>query len=242
MQDERSAAPPMQEYYDKRAREYEAIYDKPERQRELAWLRERLPKLYAGRTVLEIACGTGYWTQYIAPGARRVHACDINESVLEIAADKPIARDRVHFFRADAVSLEGVPPGCDGAFAGFWWSHVKKSGIDQFVANLARRADLSGRADHAGADDGPRGRDGPREGHALRDGARLCRDTRPADRGSRGRRAVWPPACRTAAPARPRSASGPSPRPPRPPHDAASSPAPGPRSGRSPGPPSAARR
>ena len=138
MQDEPSAPPRLQEYYDKRAREYEAIYDKPERQRELAWLRERLPKLYAGRTVLEIACGTGYWTQFIAPAARRVHACDINESVLEIAREKRMA-GAVDFSRADAITLEGVPEGCDAAFAGFWWSHVKKADLDTFVGNLARR-------------------------------------------------------------------------------------------------------
>ena len=40
---------------------------------------------------------------------------------------------------ADAISLEGVPAGCNAAFAGFWWSHVKKSALRQFVANLARR-------------------------------------------------------------------------------------------------------
>ena len=92
-----------------------------------------------------MACGTGYWTQYIARKAAMVHACDINDSVLEIAADKPIAKDRVHFFKADAVTLEGVPAGCDGAFAGFWWSHVKKSGIEQFVSNLARRLEPGAR-------------------------------------------------------------------------------------------------
>jgi ubiquinone/menaquinone biosynthesis C-methylase UbiE len=130
-------APRMEEYYAKRAREYEAIYEKPERQRELAWLRRRLPQLYAGRTVLDIACGTGYWTQYIARTARAVHACDINEPVLEIAREKRMP-GAVDFFRADAISLQGVPPGCDAAFAGFWWSHVKKSEIAAFVGNLAR--------------------------------------------------------------------------------------------------------
>jgi demethylmenaquinone methyltransferase/2-methoxy-6-polyprenyl-1,4-benzoquinol methylase len=139
MADPRSTTPHLERYYSKRAAEYEQIYDKPERQRELEWLRRRIPELLAGRTVLEVACGTGYWTQFIARKARMVHACDINESVLEIAADKPIPRDRVHFFKADAVSLDGVPAGCDAAFAGFWWSHVKKSGIEQFVANLAQR-------------------------------------------------------------------------------------------------------
>src|SRR5436190_14615879 len=139
MSDPRTTTSHLEDYYSKRAREYEQVYEKPERQRELAWLRERLPDLYRGRTVLEVACGTGYWTQYIAPVSRHVYACDINEPVLEIAREKAIAAGKATFFRADAVTLEGVPEGCNAAFAGFWWSHVKKSGIEQFVANLARR-------------------------------------------------------------------------------------------------------
>lgn len=134
-----STTPHLETYYSRRAREYEKIYEKPERQQELAWLHERVPQLYRGRTVLEVACGTGYWTQHIAQTAKKVHACDINEPVLEIAREKPIPAGRADFFKADAVTLEGVPSGCDAAFAGFWWSHVPRSGIAQFVSNLARK-------------------------------------------------------------------------------------------------------
>jgi ubiquinone/menaquinone biosynthesis C-methylase UbiE len=129
----------MEQYYSKRAAEYEQIYQKPERQHELEWLRSRIPAIFRDRTVLEVACGTGYWTQYIARTAAKVHACDINDSVLEIAREKPIPKGRVNFFKADAVSLEGVPAGCDAAFAGFWWSHVKKSELAKFVQNLASK-------------------------------------------------------------------------------------------------------
>lgn len=135
----RTATPPLEQYYAKRASEYEQIYDKPERQHELEWLRRRIPEILRGRTVLEVACGTGYWTQFIAPSARHVYACDINDAVLEIAREKPIPAGKASFFKADAVTLEGVPAGCNAAFAGFWWSHVKKSGLAQFVANLAAR-------------------------------------------------------------------------------------------------------
>jgi SAM-dependent methyltransferase len=134
-----STTPPLEQYYAKRASEYEQIYDKPERQHELAWLRRRIPEILRGRTVLEVACGTGYWTQFIAPSAKRVYACDINDAVLEIAREKPIPAGKASFFKADAVTLENVPPGCNAAFAGFWWSHVKKSSLTQFVANLAAR-------------------------------------------------------------------------------------------------------
>ena len=130
------SAPQLEHYYDRRAGEYEKIYQKPERQHELEWLRHRIPELLRDRTVLEIACGTGYWTQFIARTARKVNALDINESVLEIAREKPIPRSRVEFLRADAITLQGAPGDCDAAFAGFWWSHVKKSELARFVASL----------------------------------------------------------------------------------------------------------
>jgi len=139
MDESRPPAPPLERYYAKRAAVYEQVYDKPERQHELEWLRRRVPEIFRGRAVLEVACGTGYWTQFIARTAARVHACDINEAVLEIAREKPIPPGRVAFFKADAVRLEGAPSGCDAAFAGFWWSHVRKSDIARFVASLAAK-------------------------------------------------------------------------------------------------------
>jgi len=138
MADAKSTTPHLETYYAKRAGEYEKVYEKPERQAELAWLRTRIPEVFRGRTVLEVACGTGYWTQFIAKSAKSVYACDINEPVLEIAREKGLPRF-VHFFKADAVALEGVPSGCDAAFAGFWWSHVKKADLAKFVANLSAR-------------------------------------------------------------------------------------------------------
>ena len=132
----RSTEDRMLDYYARRAPEYERSYQKPERQADLRTLAEFLSGAFAGDRVLEIACGTGYWTQFIAREAALVHACDINEAVLEIAREKPIPRGRVSFFKADAITLDGVPPGCDAAFAGFWWSHVRKSDLARFVTNL----------------------------------------------------------------------------------------------------------
>src|SRR5258706_14244175 len=145
MADPRSTTPQLENYYEKRASEYEQVYEKAERQDELEWLRRRIPELFAGRTVLEVACGTGYWTQFIAPAAGKVYACDINDAVLEIAREKPIAKGKVEFFKADAVTLENAPGGCDAAFAGFWWSHVKKSGIERFVASLSAKLEPGAR-------------------------------------------------------------------------------------------------
>ena len=132
-----TTTPQLESYYAKRAREYERIYDKVERQEELAWLRDRLPRLFEGRRVLEVACGTGYWTQVLARRAEHVTACDVNEPVLEIAREKPIRRGRVSFVRADAFSPGGLCDGCNAAFAGFWWSHVRKSDLSRWLAGMA---------------------------------------------------------------------------------------------------------
>jgi SAM-dependent methyltransferase len=139
MNDLRSTTPQLEKYYAKRASEYERIYEKDERQPELAWLRNRLPELFADRTVLEVACGTGYWTQFIARRARRIHACDINEPVLDVAREKSFPRNNVTFFKADAFAPDGAGERCDAAFAGFWWSHVRKAELQRFLAGLAAR-------------------------------------------------------------------------------------------------------
>jgi SAM-dependent methyltransferase len=137
MSDMLTMKPPIQQYYSKRAAEYEKIYEKPERQQELEWLRKRIPEIFRNRTVLEVACGTGYWTQFIARTARHVHACDINEPVLEIAREKPLPRAACRSSRPTPSRSRAFLRTCDAAFAGFWWSHVKRSELASFVRNLA---------------------------------------------------------------------------------------------------------
>jgi SAM-dependent methyltransferase len=127
------------DYYRRRAQEYEAIYAKPERQADLARLRERIPARLAGRRVLEIACGTGYWTTLIAAAAESVLACDLADEPMEIARAKPYPRDNVAFFQEDAYALGARLGACDGAYAGFWWSHIPRQRIDEFLGSLHAR-------------------------------------------------------------------------------------------------------
>jgi demethylmenaquinone methyltransferase/2-methoxy-6-polyprenyl-1,4-benzoquinol methylase len=128
----------LADYYALRAREYERFYDKPERQADLTVLRERLARLFEGRGVLEVACGTGYWTAVIAPGARAVTALDVNEEVLALAREKPLPAGKVEFDRADAYALPDLGRRHDSLFAGFWWSHVPRARLDAFLAGCVR--------------------------------------------------------------------------------------------------------
>ena len=54
----------------------------------LAPLIARLERHLAGKEVLELACGTGNWTQVICKRARSVVATDLFEGYLELARKK----------------------------------------------------------------------------------------------------------------------------------------------------------
>lgn len=126
-------------YYERRAPHYDAVYDKPERQADLRRLQELLPPILADRAVLEVAAGTGYWTQYVATAARTVLATDFNPAPLEIAARRNYMRQNVRFQRADAFALDQLDGSFDAAFAGFWWSHLLHSDTSRFLQGLCAR-------------------------------------------------------------------------------------------------------
>ena len=123
----------MKEYYARRAAEYEKIYLKPERQGDLKKLEEMLSRAFPGMDLLEVACGTGYWTKFAAASARSILATDVNDEVIEIAKRKDYGQCRVSFFRCDAYALDGVPKGFDAGFHAFWWSHIPRGKIEEFL-------------------------------------------------------------------------------------------------------------
>jgi SAM-dependent methyltransferase len=123
----------MIKYYAARAKEYERIYAKPERQEDLQHLRAFLRRAVSGLCVLELACGTGYWTEVIAPAAKPVLATDINEEVLALARSKPIDPQKVAFRQADSYRLPHFSERFTGGLAAFWWSHIPRSRLREFL-------------------------------------------------------------------------------------------------------------
>jgi SAM-dependent methyltransferase len=149
--DDRSATAPsprddaMAAYYARRAVEYERIYAKPERQADLRSIEAWLPTAFAGRRVLEIACGTGWWTMHGARDAKRWLATDLNPETMAIAQAKPLPRS-VALRAADAYTLvELGDETFDAAFAGCWWSHVPKARLAPWLATLHQRLEPGAR-------------------------------------------------------------------------------------------------
>jgi len=121
------------DYYRRRAAEYDVTaYG------DVAAARARIARLVAqmrptGR-VLEIACGTGLWTEALAGLADTVMAIDAAPEAVEIARDR-VRSASVSF---DVVDVFSWDPGerFDVIFFSAWLSHVPTSRFEQFWRSL----------------------------------------------------------------------------------------------------------
>jgi ubiquinone/menaquinone biosynthesis C-methylase UbiE len=77
-----------EEYYRRWAPEYDEVYTRSARQGDMLVLRERLTAWFAGKHVLEIAAGTGWWTDVLADTAASVTATDVNQATLDVARSR----------------------------------------------------------------------------------------------------------------------------------------------------------
>jgi len=128
----------LKRYYAGNADEYEQIYyrDHTLRQKELDELAVTLRGLCKGRRVLEVACGTGYWTRIAADVAARIVATDVAEEMLALARQKNLPRDKVELVKADAFALDNITGDFDAGMACFWFSHVPRSRTAVFLGDF----------------------------------------------------------------------------------------------------------
>jgi SAM-dependent methyltransferase len=126
-------------YYAERAAQDDAVYDKPERRGDLARLRGLLLPLVAGQRVLEIAAGTGYWTEALATTADAIMATDVNAEAIAVAAQRHYSHAEVSLRTADAFGLDDVPGEFDVVFCGSWRSQIGRADIPRFLAALRAR-------------------------------------------------------------------------------------------------------
>ena len=130
----------MAGYYARRAQIYERVYHKPERQTDLRAMEAALAAPFAGRAVLEIACGTGWWTPHGARDCASWLATDLSLETMAIARAKPLPPGKVEFAVVDAYALDAAEAlrgkHFDAAFTGCWWSHVPLARLPGWLDSL----------------------------------------------------------------------------------------------------------
>lgn len=124
------------QFYAKSASNHDRIYDRPERQEDLAAMRAAVADALRGHTVLELACGTGYWTAVIAGTAERIVATDINPEMIALGRLRALPGDKVSWRVADAWGLPADIGAFSAVFIGFWWSHLQRDEQERFLAQL----------------------------------------------------------------------------------------------------------
>jgi 2-polyprenyl-3-methyl-5-hydroxy-6-metoxy-1,4-benzoquinol methylase len=142
------------EYYRARAGEYdEWFYRKGryDRGAELnqAWFDEaekvmnELHQLPRAEHILELACGTGIWTQQLAQVGDHVTAIDASAEVIAINRDK-LQSAVVEYQQHDLFAWEPDRE-YDLVFFSFWLSHVPPEKLDGFLDKVRRATNIGGR-------------------------------------------------------------------------------------------------
>lgn len=122
------------DYYRARAPEYDTTVGyAPETQSALIAAIERLAP--RGR-VLELACGTGQWTQVLAETASELTAVDASAEMLELNRTR-LSRPDVNYIQADLFAWNPPPHRFDVVFFAAWLSHVPPQRFEAFWAQVA---------------------------------------------------------------------------------------------------------
>ena len=132
----------LRRYYDDQAKIYDDVYlrENPfgDWRRDIRAVTDAMVKALSGRRVLEVACGTGYWTEIVAKVAKLVLAIDASEKMLRVAR-KRTSSVNVEYRMADAYALAEVPGEFDGGLANFWFSHVPRARVDEFLCGFHKK-------------------------------------------------------------------------------------------------------
>jgi cyclopropane fatty-acyl-phospholipid synthase-like methyltransferase len=132
-----AAADPMHAYYSARAPQMAKTLAAPPAG-QLLEIIAALETLARGRTVLEVACGAGYWTRFVAPGSRETVAADFSEEMLSVARAQQIAK--ASFLHADAYGLQDLGEArFDFGFAMHWVSHIPLARWNEFFTGFHAR-------------------------------------------------------------------------------------------------------
>ena len=128
----------MKQYYTERAPVYDRIYDYPERQEDFRFMENYIPEQLKGLDVIEIAAGTGYWSQFIVQQTKTLLATDASIETLRELEKKDLTNN-IATKVTDAYSLKEINGSFNGAFAGLWLSHIPKKRLTDFLGSLHQK-------------------------------------------------------------------------------------------------------
>jgi ubiquinone/menaquinone biosynthesis C-methylase UbiE len=111
---------------------------------EVAVVQKALHSLPRAEHILELACGTGIWTQELATTGAQVTALDASAEVIAINQQK-LQKANVEYMQADLFAWEPEPQAYDMVFFGFWLSHVPPERLDDFLDKVRRALKPGGR-------------------------------------------------------------------------------------------------
>lgn len=125
----------LAEYYNKKAKEYEEVYQREDKKRlsEQALIKKYIEESFINRYVLELACGTGYWTKSLQPVAQKIIAIDQSQEMLTIASSRFENKANINFLQCDAYTPPVSFPKFNGCMANFLFSHIPKKDIHNFL-------------------------------------------------------------------------------------------------------------
>jgi SAM-dependent methyltransferase len=137
-------APEYDEWWQRRGRFDRGDQELVEWQRQVAVVDDALTRFSATGSVLELAGGTGWWTERLARTADSLTVVDSSPEVLALNRTR-VGRSDVNYVDADLFGW-GPDSRYDVAFFSFWLSHVPRSRFSQFWSFLDSCLTPSGRA------------------------------------------------------------------------------------------------
>ena len=142
------------EYYRARAPEYDewfyrrGLYDRGPAlntawQREITQVQDALDELVPTGKVLELACGTGLWSERLVRTASELTCVDASSEMIALNRRR-VCRPDVRYVTADIFSWR-PPERYDFLFFGFWLSHVPENLFQPFWSIVKRCVSPGGR-------------------------------------------------------------------------------------------------
>jgi len=138
----RARAPEYDEWFNRRGRYDRGPSHRAEWFQEINTIKTVLQPLIRGKRILELACGTGLWTHYLAEESKRVEAVDASPEAIAINHD----RQRTSNVKYSVADIFEWKPNTtfDLVFFSFWLSHVPSGRFESFWRTVRQALEPEG--------------------------------------------------------------------------------------------------